>query len=559
MPWTVKNPPKVAKHWSQDEKRRCVQAANKVLKDTGDEGKAIRACIHSAGRTKHPGGKSSLSLATQSRAPLGLTPLPFAGAIASARSRGVVLPEVYYGELTGLARALAFTVSRLATIDQIDRVLQELTRNLEEGNTFADFKRSVETDPDMLSLPRGRVETIYRNGVQTAYNRGRAEFHIRHKATRPFLMYSGINDSRIRPAHLRMNGVIAPVDHPIWHRWYAPNGHQCRCSMISLTRADAERRGITVDFPDAEPDAGWAYSVMDDPSLALKDAAAAKRQSVAPSLADLVPDGPPPRLSLDEMVKRGAVVSERMFEELIAAMRPPGRPAVRLDDHEIRMTLQKALNDVLAAANRPTHTEVKIRNRGKGADLVKLASTYYPDTWITKSDELGPLRVMYDEGRVWQMTFAPGMEMQTVRLSQPFGVVRAEGGHGYITANNLDNALHEFAHRLQNAMPELDDYFQELHVRRTAGEAIEKLKDITRNDAYADYEEARRDAYISPYMGKEYKPSPRMYTGRAGALEMMPMTFDGILGMNTDKFLRLLREDRELFDLAVGLLMHYDP
>lgn len=45
MPWTTTNPPKVAKHWSDTEKRICTSAANSELKRSGDDKKAIFACI----------------------------------------------------------------------------------------------------------------------------------------------------------------------------------------------------------------------------------------------------------------------------------------------------------------------------------------------------------------------------------------------------------------------------------------------------------------------------------------------------------------------------------
>jgi len=43
MPWTMDDPPRVARHWSADERRRCVDAANAVLAHTGDERQAILA------------------------------------------------------------------------------------------------------------------------------------------------------------------------------------------------------------------------------------------------------------------------------------------------------------------------------------------------------------------------------------------------------------------------------------------------------------------------------------------------------------------------------------
>ncbi len=51
MPWSYPdNVPDVARHWTEEQQRRCVAAANEVLERTGDEGRAIFACIHAAGR-----------------------------------------------------------------------------------------------------------------------------------------------------------------------------------------------------------------------------------------------------------------------------------------------------------------------------------------------------------------------------------------------------------------------------------------------------------------------------------------------------------------------------
>lgn len=46
MPWSMPdNFPKVAKHWSDTEKRICTSAANSSLRKTGNDAKAIYACI----------------------------------------------------------------------------------------------------------------------------------------------------------------------------------------------------------------------------------------------------------------------------------------------------------------------------------------------------------------------------------------------------------------------------------------------------------------------------------------------------------------------------------
>lgn len=57
MPWTKEKPPKCATNWTDEQKAKCVKTANAVLKGGGTEQAAVFACIKSAGKTKHPGGK----------------------------------------------------------------------------------------------------------------------------------------------------------------------------------------------------------------------------------------------------------------------------------------------------------------------------------------------------------------------------------------------------------------------------------------------------------------------------------------------------------------------
>ena len=52
---------------------------------------------------------------------------------------------------------------------------------------------------------------------------------------------------------------------------------------------------------------------------------------------------------------------------------------------------------------------------------------------------------------------------------EDFGYQTVYPGDGYIKLDGggLDVAVHEYAHRLQFAMPELDRFFQQIHRRRT--------------------------------------------------------------------------------------------
>lgn len=51
MPWSYPdNIPQVAQNWTEAQQRRCIEAANAVLEETGDEEQAIFACIAAAGK-----------------------------------------------------------------------------------------------------------------------------------------------------------------------------------------------------------------------------------------------------------------------------------------------------------------------------------------------------------------------------------------------------------------------------------------------------------------------------------------------------------------------------
>ncbi len=62
MPYSYpNNVPRVALHWTDEEKKKCTAAANAVLQDGGSEQDAIFACIHNAGKGKKKGTETMKS------------------------------------------------------------------------------------------------------------------------------------------------------------------------------------------------------------------------------------------------------------------------------------------------------------------------------------------------------------------------------------------------------------------------------------------------------------------------------------------------------------------
>ena len=189
--------------------------------------------------------------------------------LRDALSRGVVLPETFYGDTIGHIRAASATVSGLASLDQVQAVIDSLRRAMEGGQTFAEWKRALLASGYDYGLPAWRMETIFRTNLQSWYAAGRAESIRRNQNAFPYLRYSAILDARVRPSHARLHGLILPVDHPFWKSHYPPSAYNCRCQVIPMTEraarsaiAKARDAGKVIDEVPAgveAPDAGWDY------------------------------------------------------------------------------------------------------------------------------------------------------------------------------------------------------------------------------------------------------------------------------------------------------------
>lgn len=193
----------------------------------------------------------------------------FAEAIRDAQRRRVVLPETFYGHTMGRVRAASATVSGLASLDQVQAVIDSMRTALEQGQSFGAWKKALLASGQDFGLPAHRLETIFRTNVQSWYAAGRAEQIQRLKEDFPYLRYSAILDARVRPDHAALDGIILPVDHPFWKSRTPPWGYNCRCSVIPMTARQAERaiasareEGRTIDqlpadLPPVPP--GWDY------------------------------------------------------------------------------------------------------------------------------------------------------------------------------------------------------------------------------------------------------------------------------------------------------------
>ena len=180
-------------------------------------------------------------------------------ALRYARDKRVVLPEEFY--LLDLnARQYATTVSGLASLDQIKTVINLSNKAIESGSTFQEFQKAVKESG--IELSPHHLDNIFRTNIQNAYAHGIWTQQQENKANRPYLKYSSLTDSRVRPSHLALNNIVRHIDDSFWLTHYVPNGFNCRCAIDAITESQAKRLGITIDdeLPDIQPDNGWAVS-----------------------------------------------------------------------------------------------------------------------------------------------------------------------------------------------------------------------------------------------------------------------------------------------------------
>lgn len=156
----------------------------------------------------------------------------------------------------------AWTVAGLTQLDVVFDVWRSLLDAVEHGTPFAEWQKNVEPRLTKAWGRRNapRVETVFRNATQQAFNAGRWRqiTDPAVKAFRPFILVDGIDDARQSAICNAIDGTIVSVDDP-WLDTHSPQlHHRCRTQLRTLSAADAKRRGgATQQLPADKADEGF--------------------------------------------------------------------------------------------------------------------------------------------------------------------------------------------------------------------------------------------------------------------------------------------------------------
>ena len=237
------------------------------------------------------------------------------------RARGIEPSADFYDRVEA-ARKQAWTMSKLSDLEHIGRIKASLEKAIAEGMSFDNWRK--ENLADLQGLPKSYQETVFRTTVLSSYNAGRWAHFRDHAERRPILRYTAIKDSRTRPAHRALHGLMMPVDDPRGQTLAPPGGFNCRCTLMSLSERQAKGMGYTgapQDIPTwtdkhgvehtAAPDKGWNHS----PEYDLTDYLRQKEQKVG--LGRAVYNKTMDKTSLANDLHKAAESAEPQITELL--------------------------------------------------------------------------------------------------------------------------------------------------------------------------------------------------------------------------------------------------
>lgn len=217
--------------------------------------------------------------------------------------------------------AKAFTVAKAMRVDILQDIRAAMDAAIREGTTLQDFQKRLrplleekgwwgkqrmvdlatgELKTVQLGSPR-RLEIIFRTNMRTSYAAGKWERIQRTKAALPMLKYMAVLDDHTRDQHRAWHGTILPVDDPFWSTHYPPNGWNCRCGVMQMTRRQAQAAGGASKRPEGgsrsyvNPRTGEVITVPDgiDPGFGYNVGEAHIRAlTPRPSTSPLAPAAP---------------------------------------------------------------------------------------------------------------------------------------------------------------------------------------------------------------------------------------------------------------------------
>lgn len=190
--------------------------------------------------------------------------LPFTEAVEYLKARTSIPAEKYY-MLSDRFKYKAFTVSRIADGDSVEKIKNRIVKSLEEGGGLKEFlqmqKDEVLNKVGLGSSNGAYWETVFRAGSQSAYNTG---CMIGFESDPPLaLQFVGIDDSRQTGICHSLSNIIRPFEDPFWDSRIPPLHFGCRSTIRGIYDEDALPNEYP-QTPEIEVAKGWGFNPLKD-------------------------------------------------------------------------------------------------------------------------------------------------------------------------------------------------------------------------------------------------------------------------------------------------------
>lgn len=496
--------------------------------------------------------------------------------------------------------AVSFTVAKMMDEDMLAETRAAMTDALANGTDFATFQKrlkpylmargwwgqAVMGDPDTGEIQKvqlgstRRLRTIYHTNLHTAYAAGQWERIQRNKKLFPYLKYIPSDAAEPRESHKPFYGMVLPVDDPFWSTHFPPNGWGCKCNVRALTREQAEKTGISkspvlkdVEHINTRTGEVEYYPEGVNPSFAHNpgDRLEALLQMAQEKHGDAFARG-----LLDDLERLQAHMStQRIFKDSASIIAEGERLYEKYQDI-IAAAIQRgagheAIAEIMQREGVVTGEAARVVGAKADVDEVIEILRRYPADWVQKSNEAGVtvvqsmnnrafariypnisaarIQKIIDDDLMIEKALKQAAISKQIKPGDTATLLMRNIGHRDV-ATRLSTHVHEFGHRLQAVMPELDALFARYWELRTKGEPMEKLAEILPGRFRAD-ELTKKDAFPHPYWGKIYgdedDPQPK---------EMLTMSFQALLGGDRELF-DLLHSDEALFRFTLAVLTRW--
>lgn len=130
-------------------------------------------------------------------------------------------------------------IARLALAGKAQKILNRVSAAVRDGRLDAndlDRKRLKELAGE--GLKDYQANLLMRNALSTAYNAGYRQQGLADR-TKAFWLYETKRDAQVRPQHKKWDGLLLEKKDPLAAQIFPPNGHNCRCRMVAVSRERA--------------------------------------------------------------------------------------------------------------------------------------------------------------------------------------------------------------------------------------------------------------------------------------------------------------------------------